>query len=370
MKKTKKLILAGALLVSMLVGVGAALAPGDSLLTLSYLKDRFIPSAVTQGKQAGEAKLQETYNQGMAKLNGAKNEISGQTGPGSTQPNSDALAPMDLHDGERITTATGCGVLMRKGVAVVRHNGVFVDVTTGQEIASGSKLEVNHRYITGENTSAEVEVMSGAAQIGVEGAYSRVGGSANPMPFYDISRLDWYYTQVQFVYNKGYFAGTSAHEFGPGVLMNRAMVMTVFYKMAGLPQAQMDAAAGLHFRDVPEDAWYAPYVKWGAAQGITGGTGPDTFDPNALVNREQFVQLLYNFSIHYLGREQPQRADLSAFQDGSTVSPWAKEAVSWGVATEILQSIRKEEKVLMPQYHSDRAAISVMLWNFENKAMN
>ena len=33
------------------------------------------------------------------------------------------------------------------------------------------------------------------------------------------------------------------------------------------------------FADVPGDAYYAEAVRWAVAQGVTKGTGPDTFAP-------------------------------------------------------------------------------------------
>ena len=44
-----------------------------------------------------------------------------------------------------------------------------------------------------------------------------------------------------------------------------------------LVPTSLQAAA---FRDVPEDAWYAPYVNEMAEQGILNGRGDGTFDPN------------------------------------------------------------------------------------------
>ena len=366
MKKKFKILIAAALAAVLLGGVGYALAPDDSLLTLSYLTEQFLPVARKRGEEAGAKKLQETYDQAKDKLDKVQQGLRKESGRESGTLYNATLAPMELHDGEMIEVSAGGSVLMQEGAAVVNHNGAFIDATTGTEIPTGSKLVYGHRYLAGENTTARIEVMSGAARMGVQSEYLRSGGVSNPTPFYDVSRLDWYSTQVNYVFNKNYFAGVSEHEFGGGVLMNRAMVMTVFYKMAGQPEDEMEAASHVSFRDVPEDKWYAPFIKWAADQKITSGTGPDTFSPDELISREQFVQLLYNFSVHYMGKDLSKRADLSVFEDRADISAWAVDAVSWGVSEGLLKSMSGSKQILMPRGYNDRVAIAVMLYTFDH----
>ena len=50
-----------ALAVLALMACGAyALSSGDSLISLSYLKNTFLPQAVSRGEQAADEKLQQT----------------------------------------------------------------------------------------------------------------------------------------------------------------------------------------------------------------------------------------------------------------------------------------------------------------------
>ena len=48
------------------------------------------------------------------------------------------------------------------------------------------------------------------------------------------------------------------------------------------------------FSDVASTAWYSHAVTFIAARGITSGTTPDTYSPNASLTRGQFVVLLMN----------------------------------------------------------------------------
>ena len=60
------------------------------------------------------------------------------------------------------------------------------------------------------------------------------------------------------------------------LLMNRAMLVTVMYRLAGSPEGELSQAQA-SFADVPADSWYASYVRWGVSRGIASGTGADTF---------------------------------------------------------------------------------------------
>ena len=150
--------------------------------------------------------------------------------------------------------------------------------------------------------------------------------------------------------------------------MNRAMLMTVLYQMAGAPAGELQAA-DVHFDDVPDSAWYADYVKWGAAQGITAGTGENTFSPEQQVTRQQVVTLLYSFTRSYLGLTPGAGADLSGYQDLGQVSSWALEAMAWAVGEGIVSSSSADALTLSPELNANRAEVATMLRAFSEKIL-
>lgn len=367
MKKSAKILAAGTLTVCLLAGVGYAMTPEDSLVSLSYLTEKFLPLAQKKGEEAGGNKLQQSYDNGKKALDAVQNELLENIGGKSDLKTGASLAPVNWSDGALVELPTGSSLLMGEGTAVVSHNGALVDVTAGKEVHTGTRLQKQHRYLVGEETKAVVEIMSGAATMGVQGPYHNTPGKANPMPFYDVSRLDWYYAPVSFAYEKGILSGTGPNTFEPSIVMDRAQVVTAFYKLAGNPKNELDAASNVHFADVPADAWYAPYVKWAAAQNVTAGIGNGKFGPDVKIDREQFVQLLYNFARGYLKKDLQGKSDLNAFTDGNTVSDWAKDSVSWAVANGIMGSVDQNKMVLMPRGAADRSVAAVMLMTFTNK---
>ena len=348
--------LALALVCLLLAAAGYAAVSGDSLISLSYLQKTFFPQAVQAGEKAGNELLQETYDKAKAGLDAA--------GSGGTGSCSDTLQSRTWTDGQIITLKTGAGFLMLEGSATVVHTGAVVDVTAGEEVASGAALAQNHRYLVGENTDAAVTVRSGEAALGVQGGYTLTPGKDKHTPFYDVRQADWYYEPVGYVYERGLFSGMSAHQFSPGLTMNRAMLMSVLHRLAGAPEV----TGGPVFTDVPDDRWYAQAVRWGAAQGITSGTGANTFNPGGNITREQAVAMMYNYAVKYMGLSFGAGADLSRFPDHDQVSEWARTAMSWAVENGIISGVRNGDSLtLEPRRSATRAEMATMLRAFCEK---
>lgn len=368
MKQSLRRLICAVLVLALLATGAYALSSGDSLISLSYLTSVFFPEAVKQGDEAANSLLQERYNGAKQDLDQVQKDLIAQATGGEGGLYSLTLFDRDWSDGDMITLTTGSGFKMGEGTAVVTHRGVVVDVTEGTEVSSGARLAANHRYLVGEDTTAEIMILSGAATLGVQGGYAYTEGKKAPTPFYDVSQTDWYYSAVEFVYENGLFSGTGEHTFSPGTAMNRAMVMTVFYQLAGAPAGEL-ASAQIRFSDVPESAWYASYVKWAAVQQITAGTGPDTFSPEQKINREQMVTLLYSFATKYLGLTLDTRADLSGYTDLNQASDWARDALSWAVSQGILGSTSPDALVLSPKKDANRAEVAAMLRVFSEKIL-
>lgn len=361
----KKLRLLPVLLILSALACGAyALSSGDGLVSLAHLTQVFFPEAQKQGEAAVQEKLQPAYDEAKKQLDAIQAEALGRAALYS-----DTLEGKDWSDGDVVTLPTGSGFLLLEGTARVEHGGAVVDVTAGSELASGVKLTAGHRCLVGEDTSAKVTILSGAAVMGVQGEYSYTPGRADAAPFYDVCRTDWYYDAVNFVYHNKIFSGTGAGRFEPEMTMDRSMMITVLYHLAGSPEGEMSAARA-SFTDVPETVWYAPYVRWGASQGITAGTGDGTtFSPKEKITREQVAAILYNFGSNYLGMDLPERADLSGYQDLSQSSGWAREALSWAAARGILKSTSSDRLTMSARRDASRAEVADMVQSFSRAVL-
>lgn len=346
----------GLALVFLLLTAGTyAAVSGDSLISLSYLRDAFFPRAVQAGTDAADQLLQDTYDSARSRLDGAGGDAVAAAGSSGT------LQRREWSDGQIITLSTGSGFLMLDGSATLVHTGAVVDATAGAEVSSGAALVRNHRYIVGEGTDAAVTVRSGQAAIGVQGGYTLTEGKSEHTPFYDISQSDWYYDQVGYVYEKGLFSGMDTNHFSPGSSMNRAMLLTVLHRQAGSPEA----GGGPSFADVPDGQWYSQAVRWGAASGVTSGTGGNNFSPFQEVTREQTVTMMYNYAVNYKHLDAGTGADLSRYTDPDRLSGWARPAMAWAVENGIISGVGSGGALaLEPQRSATRAEMATMLRAF------
>ena len=181
-----------------------------------------------------------------------------------------------------------------------------------------------------------------------------------------MNQNDWFYTPVNYAYERGLFSGMDENHFDPGGSMNRAMLMSVLHRLAGAPAD----GGGLSFADVPDGQWYSQAVRWGAAQGITSGTGEGVFSPFNQVTREQTVVMLYNYTTKYLKRGSGTVANLSDYQDLDRVSEWARPAMAWAVGQGIVSGVNNGGLLtLEPQRGATRAEMATMLQAFSEKIL-
>jgi len=105
-------------------------------------------------------------------------------------------------------------------------------------------------------------------------------------PFTDVADGAYYRDAALWAAERGIVAGT---EFQPDSAVTRGQLSAFLYRNAGSPAVK----GSVSFADVPEDAYFAQAVAWVAEQGITSGTGENTFSPDTVCTRGQIVTFLY-----------------------------------------------------------------------------
>ena len=152
--KRKHMVRAAAavLACAALTGAALALSTGDSLISLSYLNDTYIPTVVAQGTKAADEKLIQAYQAASQKLDEVNQGYGVQQGSGGSY--SADLRSRDMVRGDQLKLPTGSVVQLAAGAGTVVHTGAVIDVTAGQTVASGAALVSGHRYLVGEDTSA------------------------------------------------------------------------------------------------------------------------------------------------------------------------------------------------------------------------
>ncbi|MEO0493499.1 MAG: S-layer homology domain-containing protein [Actinomycetota bacterium] len=110
--------------------------------------------------------------------------------------------------------------------------------------------------------------------------------------FADVPDGVWYDEPVKWLKDAGITQGTGADTYSPGANVTRAQMAAFLWRLAGEPGGNPDHG----FADVPAGVWYDEPVKWLKDQGITQGTGADTYSPGANVTRAQMAAFLFRMA--------------------------------------------------------------------------
>ena len=183
------------------------------------------------------------------------------------------------------------------------------------------------------------------------------------MNFKDVTPADWFYKDVEYVYQNGLMNGVDDGVFDPQGTCTRAMVVTVLFRLLGEPGGVVPCP----FTDVPDGddyTWYTQAVKWAYHVGVVNGMTATTFEPNTPVTREQLAAILYRFA-DSLGRDVSEGVMLAGFTDNAKISDWAQTPLSWAFAKGIITGVDEENgKFLYPQNNATRAQIAAILHRF------
>lgn len=143
--------------------------------------------------------------------------------------------------------------------------------------------------------------------------------------FVDVPEGAWFYDAVEYVSGHDIFRGTSDTEFSPYGTMTRAMMVTVLGRLSQVDPADYTGARA--FTDVKPGSWYAPYVAWAVAAGITDGVGQGRFAPDEPVTRAQMAAFLWRYFQH-IGARLPETVTDSLPGDYSAIPAYAREAAA------------------------------------------
>lgn len=210
------------------------------------------------------------------------------------------------------------------------------------------------QWLTEEDIAVEQEV--------VYGRWVPAGSAPTTpeLPFEDVSEENWFYESVCYVYQNDYMSGTDTTIFDPEGTVNRAMAVTVLYRLAGRPAADLSSP----FTDVELGRYYTQAVAWAYANGIVKGISETEFNPNGEVTREQLAAFFYRFCQYLMmeDSELAQSGDLTQYTDGNQVSKFAKTAMSWAVGSGLIKG--SSGATLNPGGSARRCEFATMLARF------
>ena len=205
-----------------------------------------------------------------------------------------------------------------------------------------------------------VFTMPGSA-VTVTGTFKAETPAPAALPFTDVKSGDWFYPAVKYAYAQGLMTGTSATTFAPNGTMNRAMIVTVLYRLEKSPAV----TGASKFTDVPAGQWYSDAVAWAAANKIVNGYDETTFGPMNAVTREQMAAILFRYE-QVKGLENVTlEENLNRFPDQNKISAYAIPALQWAVGQKIING--NADGTLDPTGTATRAQVAQIFTNLLNK---
>lgn len=205
-----------------------------------------------------------------------------------------------------------------------------------------------------------VFTMPGSA-VTVTGSFKAETPAPVALPFSDVKSGNWFYDAVKYAYAQGLMTGTSATTFAPNGTMNRAMIVTVLYRLEKSPAV----TGASKFTDVPAGQWYSDAVAWAAANKIVNGYDETTFGPMNAVTREQMAAILFRYE-QVKGLENVTlEENLNRFPDQNKISAYAIPALQWAVGQKIING--NADGTLDPTGTATRAQVAQIFTNLLNQ---
>ena len=176
--------------------------------------------------------------------------------------------------------------------------------------------------------------------------------------FKDVNEADWYKDAAQWAVDNGLMNGVGNDKFAPDDTATRAMVITMLWRMAGVPAVTSNTG----FTDVIDGMWYRDAVAWAVSEGIVNGISENEFSPYAPMTREQLAAVLYRYA------QKTGRGFTGAwafpldFPDAFDVSEYAYEPLCFMTMKGIITGM--DDGTLAPKANATRAQIAAIFKRF------
>ncbi|HVW66147.1 MAG TPA: S-layer homology domain-containing protein, partial [Candidatus Peribacteraceae bacterium] len=153
---------------------------------------------------------------------------------------------------------------------------------------------------------------------------------------------------IQYLQTKGIIKGYADNTFRPDHSINRVDFLKLLVEMTTTKSAIASCESAVHFKDVPSDSWYAPYVCIATKKAYATGYSDHTFRPaETLTVAEAATMLTKAFTLPLTGT-------------GS--GPWYTPYV-----TALANAHAIPPDVGSPKQNATRGEVADMLWRLDQK---
>jgi len=242
----------------------------------------------------------------------------------------------------------------------INRGSLNIDAGANYEIKNytNGTLTVTSSGVSGGNDTNSGSSIGGQDTPLVESPDDEDETPLNPFPFTDVVEGNWFYEDVEFVFNRGLMIGTADDIFEPNTSLTRGMIVTVLYRYIGSPDVS-DLSSP--FNDVAADVWYTDAIIWAAKNEIVLGYGDGNFGPNDHIIRQDLAVILYRYAV-FADITLPVTREYEEFLDDPLISDYAKEAVEVFYEAEIING--KLGGIFDPRGDATRAEVAAMMHKF------
>ena len=310
--------------------LGAAAYPGESggflqVSGIEYTINKCVPSPAVIDEKGGFVKLEGAHRVTDVKIGGK---------------------PLDV----------------KKTYTLGGHNYMLINGGDGYTMFKGSKIlreevmpdnQVLIRYIT-ETLKGTVTEKSG---------YGKATGAGRitiaDVPFTDVMEKDWFYQDVTTLTATGVIKGMTETTFEPQGKVTRAQFITMLYRLDGAKKVEDGKNT---FTDLAKDAYYTDAINWGVKNELIKGMSEKEFAPEANITREQIATILFRYATFAKKANLDKKVDLKdKFKDSDKVSAYAKDALQWAAAVEVVKGEAGNIRPLDNATRAEAAALMVRI---------
>ena len=182
-------------------------------------------------------------------------------------------------------------------MSVEEDRNLFVDVKENAYYYESVLWAVENKITTGTGNGSTFSPDMICTRAQVVTFLWRSAGSPTPKssvnPFSDVSKDVYYYNAVLWAVENGITTGTGGNTFSPDMKCTRSQVVTFLWRTAGSPSPNTTTNP---FEDFGVNEYYYNAVLWAVSKGITTGTGTGTFSPLMECSRGQIVTFLKRYA--------------------------------------------------------------------------
>lgn len=359
MKKLISLVLIMSLMLFACFALAAGGGAGDPLVSLSYIRDTYMPSVLMNAQAELNSELQSLRDEMTGRLDKLFNISSDE------YDYSGGFESLAFLKGGTLKMAQLTSFVLDTGITnIVIDTGEVIDVTAGMPVSSGSVLSANHRYFAAEDTSAVIRMYADSTGM-VDGYYlaEPIGEIPSNLRFIDVPADHWANEYITYLSEKAIVNGVDEYSFKPGSTVTRATFVTILGRLAGVDMSQYLTA---EFTDVEMDSWYGPYIAWASQSGIVTGYGNGKFGPGDHITREQMAVIIMRYA-DYTGVVLPGINESMAFTDQDMISDYALEAVELAQTSGIITG--KPGGLFDPKGTALRSEISAVTYRLIKSAV-